>query len=575
MRAVMTRSLMLIAAAAALAAPGASRAEDNPRLNANFFRPSVHPGDILAIQTATQPGHLKLGGGAFFTWNHSPLSIVDATTDEKIYGAVTNQFVADLYFSLGLSDYFDIGLDVPIFLYSAGDSPGALSTLKEVSGASLGDIRVAGKVSFFGTKRKGGFGLALAEDLTFPSATPRHFNGDELVTSTTTLILDYAHRGWNVALNLGYRFRPDVRIPDVPGGYDIGDELLIGAGLVIPFLCGRLEGVGTMEYRAGIEENPFDKYSQALDLMGGIRGRIKGLVLMAAAGGGTLKGYGSPAYRVSVNIGYETPAIDRGCVKDRDKDGIPDATDDCPDTPGVIAYQGCADRDNDTVPDPKDRCPDEAGMPSLDGCPDADRDGVADKDDKCPGVPGLKQFQGCPDTDGDGIPDAEDACPKESGPKALKGCPDTDNDGIADKADKCPTVWGKKELDGCPPPEPKRVKVTEEKIEILEIVYFDTGKSTIKAVSFPLLDDVAQVLNDRPNIAKIRVEGHTDNVGKPQKNMVLSQARADAVMKYLVDKGVAAERLTAQGYGDTQPIADNKTKDGRAKNRRVEFMIVK
>lgn len=566
----------LLAAAFLVASlPPPSLARDNPQLNTNFFRPSVHPGDILAIQTATQPGHLKVGGGAFLTWNHKPQALWPKDDPSNVLWVVRTQVIADLYFSLGLSDYIDVGLDIPVFLYSAGDSPGGASSLTQVDGTSLGDLRLAGKLSFFGKKRKSGFGVAIAGDLTFPTARPRDFNGDRLVTATMTLVLDYAKRGWNVALNAGYRLRPNVNIQTTNGSLEVGDELLIGAGLVIPFLCGKVEAIGTMEYRAAVEKNPFDKYSQSLDLLGGLRGRIGGLVLMAAAGGGTLRGYGSAAYRVTFQVGYETPAIDRGCITDRDGDGVPDASDHCPDTPGLIQFDGCPDTDRDGVPDTKDRCPDEPGMPALEGCPDADRDGIPDRDDECPGVPGPKKFRGCPDTDGDGIPDTEDQCPREAGPKALGGCPDTDGDGVIDKLDKCPTVPGRKDLDGCPPPEPKRVKVTQEKIEILEVVYFETGKSTIKPVSFPLLDDVAQVLLDRPDIAKVRVEGHTDNVGNKKRNMVLSQARAESVQDYLVAKGVPPERLVAQGFGDTQAVADNRKPEGRAKNRRVEFMIVK
>lgn len=548
-----------------------ARAADNPRLNADFYRPSLHPGDILAIQTSNQPGHLKVGGGLFLTWNAKPLAIVDAN-GSKLVNAVTNQFVADLFVSLGLSDYFDIALGVPIFLYTSGDQPGALSSLGRAQGTSFGDIRLSMKVSVFGKDRKAGFGLALAEDLTFPTATPQDFNGDRLVTGTTTLIGDYQNKGWNVAVNLGIRLRAPVRIPDVAGGYWIGHELLVGAGLSVPFICGKLEGIGTMEYRGGIQKNAFDKYSNSLDFLGGLKGHIGNVALLAAAGGGALKGYGSPAYRVTLGVSYE-PSIDRGCVKDTDHDGIADPIDKCPTLPGPAELQGCPDRDKDGIIDPEDKCPDVPGKKEFQGCPDTDNDGTEDAKDRCPNVAGPAKFEGCPDTDGDGVPDYKDKCPKVPGKIEFEGCPDRDNDTVQDSIDKCPDIPGTPELQGCPPPTPEKIVLTAEKIEILEMVFFETDKAVIKKASFGLLDDVAKVLRDNPFIKKLRVEGHTDSTGTPEKNMVLSQARADSVREYLVNQGIPSDRLVAEGFGQTKPIADNTTKEGKAKNRRVEFVI--
>jgi outer membrane protein OmpA-like peptidoglycan-associated protein len=307
--------------------------------------------------------------------------------------------------------------------------------------------------------------------------------------------------------------------------------------------------------------------------MGGIRGKIGPVLLTAAGGGGVLEGYASPNYRVTVQAGYQG-AVDKGCVKDTDKDKIPDETDRCPTEFGTAEFQGCPDRDGDGVVDIDDVCPDVPGLASFKGCPDKDKDGIEDSKDKCPDVPGLKEFAGCPDKDGDGVEDAKDKCPDVAGVAALLGCPDKDKDGIADDDDQCPDVAGKAEFNGCPPPTPSRVKVTKEKIEILEVVLFETGKDKIRPESFGLLDDVAKVLNDYQNIKKVRVEGHTDNAGNPKKNLVLSQGRAKSVMTYLTGKGVAAERLVSEGYGDTKPIADNKTKKGKEANRRVEFNIV-
>lgn len=285
-----------------------------------------------------------------------------------------------------------------------------------------------------------------------------------------------------------------------------------------------------------------------------------------------------------------------GGNKDRDKDGVLNKYDLCPDVAGVIDLSGCPDRDNDGIKDDEDLCPDVKGLASLNGCPDADGDGIKDSDDKCPNVKGLPQFggcpdsdgdgvqdsddrcpnvkglvslQGCPDTDGDGITDALDRCPTQAGSVALQGCPDRDGDGIADKDDKCPDVAGVAANKGCP-----EVSVAEKKVfeKALRGIQFETGKSTIRKVSYSIVDEVAKVMLDHPEYL-LAIAGHTDNTGKPESNLKLSQDRANAVKAYLVEKGVEEGRIAAAGYGAEQPVSDNKTAKGRALNRRVEFKV--
>ncbi|MCW3116339.1 MAG: OmpA family protein [Chitinophagaceae bacterium] len=231
------------------------------------------------------------------------------------------------------------------------------------------------------------------------------------------------------------------------------------------------------------------------------------------------------------------------------------------------------DRDNDGVVDSIDACPDVAGVAILKGCPDKDGDGIADKDDKCPEVAGLAKYQGCPipDTDKDGVNDEEDKCPSEPGVVRYQGCPipDTDNDGVNDEEDKCPNLPGVKENQGCP-------VIKEEIKKKVELaarnIYFATGSSKLLAKSNKGLNEVVKVLNDDPGM-KLAIDGHTDNTGKAEKNQILSEARAAAVKNYLVSKGIDQSRLTSAGYGQDQPIADNKTAAGKAKNRRVELKL--
>ncbi len=289
-----------------------------------------------------------------------------------------------------------------------------------------------------------------------------------------------------------------------------------------------------------------------------------------------------------------------GCP-DTDKDGIPDKDDACPEEAGDIAFNGCPDRDNDSIIDKNDDCPDVAGLPAFNGCPDTDGDGIKDEDDACPDVPGPVVNNGCPDTDGDGLFDFIDGCPTEFGPKENNGCPwpDTDGDGLLDKDDKCPNTPGPIKNEGCPyqdtdndgvldkddkcPNTPGPVanqgcpEIEKEVAEILKTAFdnleFETGKDVIKQASIPSLTELAEVLLKKPEW-KLQIAGHTDNVGNDQSNLILSKKRSEAVKAFMVSKGIDASRLNALYFGETQPIGDNNTPEGRQKNRRVEMTIV-
>lgn len=308
----------------------------------------------------------------------------------------------------------------------------------------------------------------------------------------------------------------------------------------------------------------------------------------------------------------ETPfsvIVDKqGCPIDADGDGVPDYLDKCPKTPkeayNHIDQNGCpVDNDSDGVADYRDKCPDTPIGIKVDsvGCPiDSDKDGVTDDKDKCPNTPrGIKvDSVGCPiDTDKDGVFDDKDKCPNT--PLGAKvdsvGCPvDTDLDGVPDYMDKCPdTPIAERKMvdkDGCTikkleskPVTVAAVKQPEAKKEIkkeiqnlfhkaLQGIQFETGKSVIMPISYTILNQIAGVLIANPTYL-VEIRGHTDNAGKKDANMQLSINRSKAVMKYLVKHGVAAERMTANGYGDTLPVASNKTAKGKAQNRRVEFIV--
>ena len=214
-----------------------------------------------------------------------------------------------------------------------------------------------------------------------------------------------------------------------------------------------------------------------------------------------------------------------------------------------------------------------AGIIFKFGGKDTDGDGVYDKDDTCPEVFGLKQFKGCPDTDGDGIVDASDACPDAAGTVAMNGCPwpDADGDSVLDKDDKCPTEKGTVANNGCP-------EISQAQMNSLDgyakTILFNSGKASFQKQTLPVLKSITSILKENPT-AKFSLFGHTDSTGNAESNLKLSKQRAAAVLNYLVSNGVAADRLSSNGFGDTQPIDSNNTAEGRANNRRVEVKYVK
>ena len=259
--------------------------------------------------------------------------------------------------------------------------------------------------------------------------------------------------------------------------------------------------------------------------------------------------------------------------KDTDGDGVYDKDDECPETPGLVEFNGCPDTDGDGIEDRKDECPNEAGLAEFNGCPDTDGDGIADNKDECPTVAGLAEMNGCPDADGDGVKDSEDECPNEAGPKENNGCPfqDRDNDGVLDKDDQCPDVAGTAANNGCPEP---TVEVISELNEYSKTVLFDLNKATIRPDSGEALKSIADIMEEYPQTI-FHIGGHTDSQGSDAYNMKLSKERAASVREFLISAGIPANRLTSEGYGETQPIATNKTAKGRQDNRRVEISLDK
>jgi outer membrane protein OmpA-like peptidoglycan-associated protein len=318
----------------------------------------------------------------------------------------------------------------------------------------------------------------------------------------------------------------------------------------------------------------------------------------------------------------------KGCP-DTDNDGIQDTEDDCPLDSGIVEFKGCPDTDRDGIMDKLDSCVTDSGLVKFNGCPDRDGDDIMDKEDDCPDTPGIAEFNGCPDTDGDGIVDKEDRCPTVPGPKSNNGCPYKLLHALNDINEKQATdtlSMGEKnfnfnnlppdksylfEMDASDEDYPPYVDInlqngdsitpirafkkdsthyaykfvkkgaaielTKEEEEILNTAFdnleFETGKTKIKEESLPSLIDLALLLGKKPDWA-LTIAGHTDSQGAASSNLRLSKGRAKSVADFLIKAGIDSSRFDVKWYGETKPIGDNKTKEGRQRNRRVEMTVI-
>ena len=502
------------------------------------FKPAGGTWNYLSVEGARVMRHEDIVVPSLvINYGHNPLVLRNGNKIEKT--VVEHLATADVMLTTGIFDRFDLTLDLPVN-YVTGDL--LKSTGKD--GVALGDIRLVPKLRLAGLEKGEGFGVALAIPVSFPTGQKAKFIGADEFTVNPKLILEARAGGFSFAANGGVRVRPDTKKVK-NSNLELGTEVTYGAGIGIEL--GSDDAVLLTEVFGATPLADVSSAANVNPLEGLLGFRFftdVGAVFTVAGGTGIVPDYGSPTYRAIFGFAWQ----DRNY--DHDKDGILDEQDKCPDDPedadGYEDTDGCPDVDND-----------------KDGVNDAVQDDVADEEgihhyvtgpDKCPMVPedkdGFQDEDGCPDPDNDhdGIPDVSDRCPNE--PEVVNGVDDTD---------------------GCP--DQGLVKLTKAKIEILDKVYFDFNKATIKPQSFELLNQVAFVIKSAANIKKLQVQGHTDNKGNAKYNLKLSQQRADSVMKYLVGQGVDVTRLEAMGFGDTQPIEENRTQSGRDANRRVEFVI--
>jgi outer membrane protein OmpA-like peptidoglycan-associated protein len=583
------RSVAPSALAAALASTAvALTAGSAVAQNIQKFNPATGTTNFVTVEGAATAPHLTFVPSVWVNYGKNPLVL------RKENGAIRQKLVEHLITfnfegAIGFGDRFELGIDLPMHVIVGNgvtretDAQGNIVAATDPgfshddpSGFGLGDIRLLPKFQFFGPKarRENGFGLAAAMPVTFQTGAEENFVGTNMLTLNPEAIAELRLEILKVAANVGFKWYPEN---DQVGTLEVGNEVTYGGSAAVAlgdpdmWIIGELFGAGSVEQvKSGSKNSPMEAVLAFRAFTG------PGVVMTAGLGRGLIPDYGAPQFRAFVGAAYQAER------SDRDGDGIIDDEDGCPDEP----------EDKDDFED-SDGCPD----------PDNDKDGLVDAVDRCPNEPetrnGFADDDGCPDevpveapppkpierdTDGDGLLDSQDKCPNDPEDKDnfedADGCPDPDNDqdGIPDVSDKCPNepenVNGVEDEDGCPDQGPSKVRITAEKIEILDKVFFETNKAVIKPVSYDILNQVATVMRHAPDITKLRVEGHTDSQGKDAANMTLSQKRSEAVRAYLIKQGVEPERLEARGFGETVPVADNKTANGRAENRRVEFRIM-
>ena len=560
-----------------------------PNFEATQFHPSDTANGYLTVDSAFPVRHLGFSVGLFGSYAHQVLVLRDPSGRIVSGGdVISNQLGMDLTASFGLLDRLELGIDLPFVATQDTDNsvtrfPGGIAS------AGVGDLRFDLKVRVytFDLREQHRIGLTLIAGLRVPTGDASSFLGQDGVSGYPRLVAEWRHPRASVAINFGAVLRSSRTYADLAVthqlAYGAAAQVHVGYGLSVLGELWGLVGVGLPDGGPGLlaSEAP-------AELAVGLRYRARfGLEASLAGGGGLSRGYGTPDGRLIFGLRFVTPDRPRAAPeRDTDGDGVPDHADECPAVAGRADNLGCpdVDSDGDSFVDRVDKCPHEIGIAENHGCPDrdSDGDGLVDRLDRCPNDKGDAAHQGCPqaDRDNDGVPDAIDRCPSQAGSRDNDGCPDidSDGDGVVDRLDTCPfdaeTFNGNSDEDGCPDVGDPLASFDGERIVTYEKVLFDSSGAIDKR-SMKLLDVVATLLKLHPEITRLRIEGHTDNRGSAIDNLDRSRARAAAVRRLLIDAlGVDGKRLIAQGFGPDRPLADNKDAAGRAKNNRIDFVVV-
>jgi outer membrane protein OmpA-like peptidoglycan-associated protein len=574
-------SLLLLVALPAQAA--------DPSIDIQQFKPVPDFGGFVLV---------RAGVGIYFNYAVNPLE-VSSTAYGRQFGVVDGIFGGDIVAAFGLFDWWELGIHLP-FMQIPVETP--FLTSATLGGQDvpygIGDIVLSTRLRAL-DPAKHPVGIAGHFFLSVPTGTTGAALGRGLPGGGGRFIVSQRWKRVHFAANVGYSVLPSATMANLTTDDELTYSGAFGFSPIVDVLDVDIELDGSLtpgpNERSGAERFGDGPHSP-LELLIGARVKLPfDLDLHAGIGKGLTAGFGSPDFRVYAGLSW---AIRRPI--DRDKDGLADPDDACRKEPedidGFEDADGCPDPDNDQdgLPDGSDACPDEAedvdGFEDGDGCPDPDNDGdgIVDPMDRCPLEPedadGFEDDDGCvdPDNDGDGIADDVDVCPDKAetvdGWLDDDGCPDPDNDGdgLLDEVDLCPNeaeeVNGVRDDDGCP--DTVLAVRDSTQIRFWNGITFANNSARIEAKAMAVVEAVAAVLNADPGITKVRIEGHTSSKGSESSNMKLSQQRAKAVVDRLMALGIARDRMVSEGFGESRPVASNRTEEGRAENRRIEIHVV-
>lgn len=521
----------------------------NQGFQINRYEPTA-PGELsIMVSHPWYSNTRNFSAGFTLNYAHNPLVFLTKNPMTGLYEKsdiiIANQLTGHINLAVAFWK-INLGLSVPLTLFESGNSGYGVSPIQSVA---VGDPRFSLLFQVYKDPQNSPFSISLGADLWIPlrrftDQLPQQSSEQEFRVMPKIILAGTAvnrHILWSATA--GYLWRPDSIVGNqgTIDGRSAGPELQIGGSIKYVDYKKRFAiGPEVMLRTTAMADRIFKADHTSLEvLLAGFYNVGGWVTLKAAAGMGVLTGPGTPDARVV--FGIDVARMPKEVVEtrvapiDSDKDGIIDTIDKCP-----MEAQG-------DHPDPR------------------------------------SDFWGCPekDTDKDGIYDSVDLCINEPqgdhpDPKRL-GCPDkdSDNDGIYDSVDACPHEAGVPSTDpkmnGCPE---QLISAEDGEIKILKPVLFDTNKSTIKEESFPVLESIANYLKGNPNVTKLRIEGHTDSDASASYNKKLSKNRVDAVKTWLIKKGVTADTLDTQGFGEECPIASNSTSEGKLKNRRVVFVVV-
>ena len=609
--------LVLGTALLALAVPMTASAQPAGDLALDTFRPAIDSRGYLTLNASQPLGHKEVSFGlGSLAWGHKLLRFEEGTNTYEVKDVITATLIAAFGFHVGPLE-LEIGGSLPLSILSGDRGPDELGAPGDpnddkdykLDGQGIGNIGLHLKTRFIKSSRPPHVGVGVVASVYFPTTDPtERFLGESKLNWQITGIVDkeFGRRGeLRIALNGGIRFRPtttftdlgDMGAPPTNQTIEASAEVPIGLGVAYAISPQKFDLVG--EVFGAIPLGDHENY-QPLEAVGGVKLYLaRNSFLSLGAGRGLVPAKGAnPDLRAFIGIVFEPN------LGDRDGDGLKDDVDKCPDDPEdkdrFEDEDGCPEPDNDRdgIVDELDKCPnvpeDRDDFQDEDGCPegnpnDRDSDTILDNVDKCPDEPedfdNFEDEDGCPelDNDQDKILDVDDLCPNDPEDydqfEDEDGCPDNDNDKdrILDKLDKCPNEPEEynnfEDEDGCP--DRHGAKLTESGIVTLEPINSEYNKAIIKKDSFYILDAVVASLQGNPDITLLEIQGHTDERGDDAYNLDLSIRRAAAVLKYLTDHGVDANRLESQGYGETMPVDKSHTERAWAKNRRVDFLILK